>query len=446
MLLAFGVFAFVFYKRFVIYPPSYNYSAPKDLKEAQQQDLEYLALYPEYDKSFDTDAKKDAFLNGVRELRSRLPITANKFEMEVARIVANADNTHTNVGEVSRARRLNAIPLRFYWFSDGLYIVLAQEPYLDLLGSKVIAINDETPEALLTRMKPWFGGAKESFKHVSPLFFMSPDILSATGFSKSNETISLTCQASSGKTQTYSVSVTNNEKDLPGYNPEKWLNPSAEMQESNWKGLKPKSIALPFQFLEYNVHHEFLKDVLYVQYNESWNSDNRNVKGYLKDVVKEAETKKLSSVIFDLRFNPGGNYQLARPFLRKMKLRLSEGQPFYIITGNGTFSAGLITAALAKHKFGDQAVILGEKVGDRMQFWADGGAQMTLPNSKINLYIYTAFSDWENGCDDWGKCFWITIIDGVAAGKLNLQHSIKVDFLDFMNGKDSVLEYILSQE
>jgi len=135
-------------------------------------------------------------------------------------------------------------------------------------------------------------------------------------------------------------------------------------------------IALPFQDIDKNVWHQFIKRGLYVKLNENANTNTRNINSYLDDVLKDPKSNALAFVVLDLRFNPGGDYSLARPFIKGINKRLGENQSFYIITGNGTFSAGIMTATIAKHTLGNKTKILGEPVGDNLQFWADGGSIM----------------------------------------------------------------------
>jgi len=190
--------------------------------------------------------------------------------------------------------------------------------------------------------------------------------------------------------------------------------------------------------------HEFIENTLYVQINDNYNTEERYLRKYLKIVTAEMEAKQPIRVVFDLRFNPGGNnYHLPWPFIRSINDYLVGDQKCWVITGHGTFSAGLITAAYAKYTLGGKAVIVGEKVGDRMQFWADGGIKMTLPNSKISLRIWTAFYDWENGCRDISKCFWFAYFDSFPAGNLDPDKEVSLSYFDYINGRDSVLDYII---
>ena len=443
ILIALGV---VFYKRFVVYPPKYEFSTPASLKEAQQQDLEYLALYPEYDKSFDTPEKLSLFKEHLDELSQKLPVSEARFEMEISKALAIADNAHSNISAGARARRLNSVPLRFYWFDEGLHVILAREGHQDLLGNKILKINGASPEELLTKMKPWYGGPPEALKERSPLFFMSPAVLHAMGLGDKEDTLELVFGTHAGEEIVKDIASDTIEKHIPGYWPAYWLNPYDKISKSGWKSSKPEeNTALPLQEMKQNVLHRIIENSLYVQINDNYNTADRHLEKYLDSVSMEVADMNLDKIIFDIRFNPGGNnYHLPWPFIRFMDEKLTTNQKAYIVTSNTTFSAGIITAAYANYILGDKAEFVGEKVGDRLQFWADGGAKMTLPNSKISPRIWTAYSDWENGCNDLSKCFWITYFDDVAAGKLPLDREIKLSFYDYIEGKDSVLEAIMN--
>ncbi|NAS29913.1 hypothetical protein GTQ40_02915 [Flavobacteriaceae bacterium R38] len=439
-----GIIFYLFYNRFVVEAPKKEFPVVVNTKEAQQQDLDYLSLYIDYDKSFDSDEKRAAFRQHIKALKSVLPLSKPEFEMVIAKIMAIANNTHTNIHPSLRARRLNAVPLRFYWFEEGLYVILAKLEYNNLLGKKILKINGYTPEELLSKLKPWYGGNQNRLKFFSPLYFMSPELLNAIGLGTSNSILNIEYLDFKGDIINQAISVTNDAKEGISYWPPYWLNISNQALKNNWQALITQDrIALPFQHIEKNVWHQFIKNGLYVKLNENVNTENLNISSYLDNILKNPGSKALDFAILDLRFNPGGDYNIARSFIKKIDRRLHKNRPFYIITGNGTFSAGIMTAAIAKHTLGDRVKIIGESVGDYLQFWADGGSIMKLPNSKISLRIWTAYHDWQNGCKDWNKCFWITIFDGVAVDNLNLDKFIPLKFSDYVNGKDSVTKTIL---
>lgn len=438
------IIGFAFYKRFVVYPPDYTFSNPASIKEMQLQDLEYLAMYPDYDRSFDTQIKRDSFLSQIENVKERLPLSGAVFEMEVAKALAIADNGHTNISAGARARRLNNIPLRFYWFKEGLFTILTMEGYEEFLGKRILSFNGIPPEELLSKMKPWHVGTEENLRARSPLFFISPEILHAMGFGKNSNSIQISIEDDSGNVYTREVFASKEDNEIPGYWIPYWLNLYSKIDNKKWKSCKPERLnSIPIKNIYRNVHHEFIENILYVQINDNYNTDERHLRKYLKRVTEEMKEKQPNQIVFDLRFNPGGNnYHLPWPFIRSMNEYLNEDKQCWIITGNQTFSAGLITAAYAKYTLGDKAIILGEKVGDRMQFWADGGVKMILPNSKISPRIWTAFNDWGNGCKDFSNCFWFAYFDSFPAGNLDPDIEILLSYYDYINGRDSVLEYI----
>ncbi len=445
VLLLMLVFA-IFYHRFVIEAPQREYPRPTSLKEAQRQDLEYLALFIDKDRSFDTQEKRILFFTHIDTVKSRLPLDNHKFVMSVAKIMAQADNTHTNIAPRELAKHLNAIPIRCYWFDGDLRVVLAQSPYQGLLGVRITKINERTPSDLFRLLKPWYGGNHNRLRFFSPLYFMSPEILDAIGCGYTENAITLVYEDHLGMEKHIVVEASTEHQNSVGYWPPHWLNGNLMKSKKNWHHHNPAiSLPIPFQNTNSNVWHKPIRNGLYVQLNESVHRETCNIDAYLEKVLHGVKNKPLKFAILDLRFNPGGDYSIARSFIKKINVRLN-GNPFYIITGNGTFSAGIMTAAIAKNTAKSNAIIIGEPIGDNLRFWADGGSTMVLPNSKIPLRIWTAYHDWQNGCNDWSKCFWITIFDGIAVEHLNLDKKVSLRFSDYMQGEDSALKTILKMQ
>lgn len=440
-------FGYAFYKRFVVNPPDYSFDEPKNIKEEQQQDLAYLALYPDYDQSFDTDTKKTKFQKQLECVEKQLPLSKTAFELEVAKALAIADNGHTNISISAFARKINAVPLRLYWFKEGLFVILAQEEFANLLGQRVVKINGYSPDSLIMKMSTYFGGKDEFLKARSPLLLMSPEALYAMELGEHKDTLELEFAEAQNRISTHKISFSQLEKDIPGYWLNYWLHPSSKIKNSSWKTLVDSDkTALPFQQINRNVHHDYFGSTLYVQINEIYNEKDRSLKKYLKKVSSEAKRKEVTNYVLDLRFNQGGsNYSRPWKFINFVKESLESNQKCWIIIGNSTFSAGIITVAYAKYIIGDKAIIIGEEVGDRLTFWADGGTTMTLPNSGISPRIWTAYNDWKNGCKDFKKCFWFALFNSVPAKNIDPEIEVALSFYDYIDGKDSILAYILNE-
>ena len=103
-----------------------------------------------------------------------------------------------------RARRiagltLNSIPLRFYWFDDGLHVVKVDPAYVDLLGAKVLRIGGLTPDELMHASVSYVGGSA-SLAHELAIYAMeSPQTLHAMGLIRSSSSVVLTLETLDGQ-------------------------------------------------------------------------------------------------------------------------------------------------------------------------------------------------------------------------------------------------------
>jgi hypothetical protein len=126
---------------------------------------------------------------------------------------------------------------------------------------------------------------------------------------------------------------------------------------------------------------------------------------------------------------------------------IKPGGRLYIATAPQTFSAAVVTTALLKHHGGEKSVIIGERVGDREQFWAETGFPFTLPNSGFAINYATGYHDWEKGCaGEHEFCFDLNLIHEVPAGSLSPSVPIAATYADYAAGKDPVLDWISERE
>ncbi len=194
-----------------------------------------------------------------------------------------------------------------------------------------------------------------------------------------------------------------------------------------------------------NYWHAYPKpDLLYVQINRVRDQAPLGLSQYLSGMLDEAAEKPIRDAIVDLRFNNGGNYVLSADFARRLPTLLPATGRLFILTSGNTFSAAISTAAWLKYFGGDRVTIIGETVGDRMQFWGEGGLTV-LPNSKLAIRYTTGFHDWENGCSlsQLRTCFLLNYIYDVPAGSLEPSVTVKPTFADYAAGKDRAISIVM---
>ena len=188
-------------------------------------------------------------------------------------------------------------------------------------------------------------------------------------------------------------------------------------------------------------------DAVYVQLNRLRDDENEpTLAAFLESVVDGVRTKQTKNAIIDLRFSPGGDYTQSAAFTKSLPEALPPNGRLFVLTSSNTFSAAIVTAARLKYFGGNQAIIVGEPMGDREQFWGEG-RDIVLPNSGLSIGYATAAHNWERRCglDEIRTCFYVNYVLGVSAGKLAPDLPISPLFADYSSGQDTLLNTVASE-
>src|SRR6185503_10950304 len=92
-----------------------------------------------------------------------------------------------------------------------------------------------------------------------------------------------------------------------------------------------------------------------------------------------------------------------------------------------------------KQAGGDRVSILGEPVGDRMAFFAEG-RRACLPNFKMCLYYQRGKHDYQHPCTDPQVCFWLNWYYGPRVKTLDPDQTITMSYADWNAGRDPVFD------
>jgi hypothetical protein len=134
--------------------------------------------------------------------------------------------------------------------------------------------------------------------------------------------------------------------------------------------------------------------VMYVQYNRSQNEPGspfgETANAFGARLLGEIARRNPRKLVVDLRFNTGGNLQLADSMFRAIAaLPMSaERGRLFVITGRATFSAGVTHVAMLRQL--TRAVLIGERPGEGLDFWAEGGNYI-LPHSRLSMHYANGF-------------------------------------------------------
>ena len=123
----------------------------------------------------------------------------------------------------------------------------------------------------------------------------------------------------------------------------------------------------------------------------------QDIDAFIDSVFGQLRTEKPQYIILDERFNFGGDLNITRDLMQRLTEFLAVDGTIYIITSGRTFSAGISSVGYAIQSAGERAIIVGEPMGDELEFWAEGDLQV-LPNSGVTFLIGTERHNYQTGC------------------------------------------------
>ncbi len=435
----------------LILPPFYG--DPTDRAEAQQQDIRFLRRLTKYDRSF-SFKEIEAFNAQVDAMAARAgDMTDAEFYLSVSKAAAISDNGHTNASKSPSYRQFNHAGVRFYWFADGLFIVRAENTFADLVGAKVTGVEGRSPEDVNAALSIYTGGAAQFRKLYGVHLLESPDLMHAAGLARSPDELTLTVLDKSGETHSITLPAIKeqDQETLPIRRP--WMSLRGDAlpgENGDWSrvldfenGGAPLYLEAP----EENFLVKKLEGGVYLRPQLLLQREETPILEQFQSVIDDAPAGGYNFMAVDLRLSPGGDYTKVLDFVQAAPQTLSSDGRLYIITSPQTFSAALVTAAFLKYYGGDQAVIIGEPMGDHPQFWAETGFPFALPNTEYRISYATGYHDWEAGCT--GKheyCFTQNILHEVPAGSLEPGIALAPTFSDYASGRDIIMDRILAEQ
>ncbi|MDQ0471652.1 peptidase S41 [Labrys wisconsinensis] len=416
-----------------------------------REDLAFLrAQWAPLDRSFD-EAQRRRFDEAVAQAMAAADgMSTADLALEVMRAVAIPRNGHT-VAMVGRL--LGDLPVRAWWFADGLFIVRAHPQASHVLGARIEKLGTLTPEEALARLTPFVSGTDQRVLCLSAAYLTSPAVLRRIGAVAAAEEVSLAVRLRSGGSDLVRLGAPDAPDPGDGHDPvvSAWsvLMPDGRDMPGRWLHAlddladRPPAYARPVDLSTRWIGRG--NDVLYIRSNyirsrEKEPLDQRLLFGVIEGQVVPRRPR---SVVVDLRFNNGGNFFDTLLFAQALPKLMPEGGRVFVLIGRGTFSAALVTAAMLKGAEPGKVRFVGEPMGDGGRFWAEIGTR-TLPHSGITVVYSTRLEDYERGCAGLDSCYWPTAALGPRGISLAPDLRVETTFADYAAGRDAVLAAALA--
>lgn len=315
------------------------------------------------------NVSKQHFERMVTNIKNDIPkLNDKEIIFRFMELVALLGNGHNFIIPTFNEKgAFNQLPVQFYKFSDGIFIVNADNEYKSLIGHQLIEIAGVPIEDALTKVNR-VNARDNEMQHLwlGPHYLALPEVLKGLGIVRNSSEVKLLLEKRDGTR----VAIT------------------PTIRAMTFNGF-PKLPALEGHDLVHNLKvdkqywftHLSHYSSVYMQYNYVHNDPTLSFKTFNKLLRKEISKKGVENLIIDLRHNAGGDGSKYPPLLKTIAQfeALKPKGKLFVIIGRNSFSAA--HNLLVDIERISNAIIVGEPSGSRPNALSEAG-WLKLPYSK----------------------------------------------------------------
>lgn len=338
-----------------------------------------------------TEAEFDA---QVKRIHDGIPkLTDAQIEIEMLRLMRKVGDGHSNLlgPTTPRAEWIQTIPVLFYLFEEGLFIVAADPKHKDLLGSQVVKFGGKTVNDIVETIR---GVSSEDNKlwvrQIAPYRMRHLPLLHAAGAIPHPDKVELVLRGMDGKERTVVLTTDTTQPNIWNVkpNPPDWMNLSQTLGTPI--PLYLKNAAAPYWF-------EYLPEskTVYFQFNSVRNDQKESLAAFSERLFKFINETEVEKLVVDMRWNNGGNTGLLPPLFQGVikSEKINKRGKLFVIIGRRTYSAAQNAATYFDRD--TNAIFVGEPTGSSPNFVGEEDP-FVLPYSKIlanvsHLYWQSSF-------------------------------------------------------
>ncbi|MGD9979454.1 MAG: hypothetical protein AB7H66_00350 [Hyphomonadaceae bacterium] len=413
--------------------------------EARQADIAvFREQFMARDRSYSDSARAEAETRLAALEGNLANVSQAYFELELARIVALADNGHTGYFAGPRSRRFNRImAVRFAPFGEDFYVLRANPAQADLLGARLVAIDGRPIADVRAVARTLTGGTAGWRDRTAAYFFESPEQMQALDVIQRADRATYRFQLANGRIVTRRFTPEPANPDRVRANPDRFFYPAPVENEGDaWRALltpeqAPWSLQDPDTPFRMRDAPEI--DAYVIEMRQNHSDENMDIAEFMLDALENARTSGRRNIVLDMRMNGGGDLNNTRAWVRRLP-RVVPGRVF-VLTSPWTFSAAISTVGYLEQSAPDRVVIVGEEVGDRLDFYAEGGP-FTLPHAGGAISIATERHDYRTGCRGLDNCHGSVVRHPIAVESLTPDIAAPWTMEAYRAGRDPAMEAV----
>ncbi len=308
----------------------------------------------------------------ANELKANLPnYSDERVGLELEKLMYYMHDGHSYMLPIAVKRAPNYyMPIQFYLFNDGAYIINADEPYKKLIGCRVTQINGVSVDKIVSDMNSYIHQDNAyTVKWFAPTMLRFRAVHETYGLPAASKDVTLNLVGRDGKPLVEKIEFVplGDFRGIPKLVPSQLPGaPAAPLYLAN--------IATNFWFERYPE-----KSTLYFQFNQVADMENEMLEAFGSSLDTALTGMKPKLFIIDVRNNNGGNGGLLQPLIDVIKKYEAGNKQakIVVITGRNTFSAAQIFIALLNKE--THALFAGEPSSSSPNFVGEEGNTIMLP-------------------------------------------------------------------
>ncbi len=282
------------------------------------------------------------------------------------------------------------LPVKFYQFTEGLFVTAASEAYRQLVGAQVLSVDGRPVDEVLAAVEPLISRDNDQqVTWIGPEVLRWTPLIHALGLISDPGQATLTVRFGDQATGTVAVeSVVDPYTRLTAPRPPGWISLPDTVGAPMPLYLRNSDAPYWFEYLPAGA-------VVYFQFNGVGDQPLEAIAAFCERLFTFIANHQVSKLVIDLRWNGGGNTYLVQPLLHRLIgcTKINQRGSLYVIIGRGTFSAAQNTATAIERE--TNAIFVGEPTGSRPNFIGET-VPFTLPYSKAlanvaDLYWQTSW-------------------------------------------------------
>jgi tetratricopeptide (TPR) repeat protein len=321
---------------------------------------------------------KEAFDAAVAKLDNEIPkLSDAQILIELMKLMRKLGDGHSGIlGRLDNAEAALAVPLQFYLFKEGLFIIAGDAQHKDLLGAQVLRFGDSTVPQVMQALDPLTSRDNDFWPNqTSPYRMRSLALLKGLGLIPEAQKVNLAIKDVQGKERVVTVTANGDFPNIWNDFPTSWITYAGTLGKPLPLYLKNMATAYWFEYLPESK-------VLYFQYNRVRNQGEESLAKFTERLFKFVAENEVDKLVIDMRWNNGGNTFLSQPLLHSLirSEKVNKRGKLFVIIGRRTYSAAQNTTSFFERH--TNAIFVGEPTGSSPNFIGEETI-FTLPYSHV---------------------------------------------------------------